>query len=108
MNLNRNPTLQELRDLIAPCDDAAGVHILWVKQSGDVEIATVPRGSSLGDFRRDHPEMRLCCEPFQPGNEYVGPEAARDDEWVAELLDRLTTQWDYTSGKAEVAYVGGF
>ena len=32
-------------------------------------------------------------ETFLAGNEYVGPEAADDSEWISELFDRLVTEW---------------
>lgn len=38
MNLNNNPTANELSELIAACDDNAGHHVLWVSKSGDVAI----------------------------------------------------------------------
>jgi hypothetical protein len=97
MNLNGKPTTQQLRDLIAQCDD-----------TGDVAITRVPDNPSAAEFQRDHPEMQVRCETFLAGNEYVGPEAAEDEEWISELCDRLIREWRKVKGKSEVATIGRF
>jgi hypothetical protein len=48
--------------------------------------------------------MQIRFETFQAGNEYVRPEAADDDEWVAELFDGLIKKWHEAKGKSEVVY----
>jgi hypothetical protein len=68
----------------------------------------VPGNPSSAEFQRDHPEMQMRCETFLAGNEYVGPEAAEDQEWISELFDRLVREWREVKGKADVAYVGRF
>jgi len=108
MNLNKNPTAEELRDLLRGCDDAAGHHLVWVKKNGEVVISRLPRDHPPNGFERDHPEMQLACEPFLAGNEYVGPDAADDNEWVTELFDRLRMEWRKANGRQEVAYIDQF
>ena len=49
--------------------------------------------------------MQIRFETFLAGNEYVGPEAAQDDEWIAELLDRLLQEWSRAKGRPEVLAV---
>jgi hypothetical protein len=105
MNLNVNPTPEQLRELIARCDDTAGNHVLWVKRNGEVEIARLPKGDSPNGFQHSQPEMQLYLGPFLAGNEYVGPAAASDDEWVAELFDNLLREWGKVKGKSDVAHV---
>lgn len=107
MNLNANPTPEQLRELLRRGDDTAGHHVLWVKENGDVVLSRAPKNGALEGFDRDHPEMRMRFEPFLAGNEYVGAEVAQDDEWVSELFERLLTEWAKARGKAEVAYVNG-
>ena len=46
------------------------------------------------------------CAPAR--NEYVGPEAADDDEWVSELFNSLVTRWLQVKGKSEVDYFQSF
>ena len=107
MNLNTNPTPDQLRELLRRCDDTSGHHVLWVKENGDVVLSRLPGKRPVESFDHDHPEMRMRFETFLAGNEYVGPEAAQDDEWVSELFERLLREWTKARGKPEVAYVNG-
>src|SRR4051812_45525192 len=102
MNLNLNPTAGQLRELLRQHHDPAGNHVLWVKRSGEVELTTVPRDQPPGDFERVHPDLQLRCETFLAGNEYVGPDAAEDEEWVAALYGRLLGEWSRVKGNREV------
>src|SRR5205807_2505873 len=104
MNLNSNPTPAQLRELIRRCDDSAGHHVLWVRKSGDVELSRIPTDETPVGFEQAQRDMQIRFEAFQAGNEYVGPEAADDDEWVSELFDRLIKQWPQAKGQAKVAY----
>jgi hypothetical protein len=105
MNLNANPTPQQLRELIRRCDDNAGHHVLWVRNTGEVEISRIPDDQSPVGFRVADPEMQIQYEPFLAGNEYVGPEAAADEEWLSELFDSLLAEWSRAKGKPGVAYI---
>ncbi len=105
MNLNANPTPEQLRQLIAGHDHRAGVHVLWVKRSGDVAISLLRRGESPTPWRQAQPDLQICYEAFLPGNGYVGPEAAADDEWIAKLFDGLAREWRRVKGTPEVACV---
>jgi hypothetical protein len=107
MNLNVSPTPDQLRELLRRCDDTAGHHVLWVKENGDVVLSRVAKNGALENDEKGHPEMKMRFETFLAGNEYVGPEAAQDDEWVSELFERLVREWAKARGKAEVAYVNG-
>jgi hypothetical protein len=89
MNLNDHPTIEQLRELIRQADDRAGHHLLWVSKTGEIELSRMPAGSTPARFQADHPEMELRHELFLAGNEYVGPQAAADDEYVTQLFDSL-------------------
>lgn len=93
MNLNRNPSKEQLREILRARDDAAGHHVLWIKKNRDVALSRLPKNQMPVSFEKIHPEMQVRCETFQAGNEYVGPEAADDEERVAELFDRLMAMW---------------
>jgi hypothetical protein len=96
MNLNQNPTVEKLRDLLAREDDRAGNHVLWVNRAGDVVLTRLPRARLEARISWEIPvlpspqlsplEVRLYCEPFQAGYGYVGEEAARDEPWLEGLL----------------------
>ncbi|HYT93773.1 MAG TPA: hypothetical protein VEL76_33950 [Gemmataceae bacterium] len=104
MNLDANPTIQELQELLRRCDDRAGHHVLWVSKAGDVAIARLPKNEPAINFNELHPEMQMRCETFLAGNEYVGPEAAESTAWVAELLDSLLREWGRVKGTPAVGY----
>jgi hypothetical protein len=108
MNLNGNPTKEELRRLVSQQDDRRGHHVLWVSDSGEVHLSLVPADLTPVGFQQAHPEMRLRYETFQRGNEYVGPAAAEDDEWISQLFDHLVKQWGKAKSKAGVEYIDLF
>jgi hypothetical protein len=106
MNLNAAPTQEQLRDLLASGDDRTGHHVLWVSRTGDVHLTRLPPGASPAQFEERHPEMQLRYEAFEKGNEYVGPAAGDDGDWVSQLFDSLLSEWPRAAGKAGAAYVG--
>lgn len=108
MNLNNNPTIEQLRDLLKRCDDSAGSHILWVKKTGDVHLSLLSPNQSSITFQQAHPDMQIQVETFLAGNEYVGVEAAADEEWVLELFEKLVTEWSRVRGRSDVVYIGNF
>jgi hypothetical protein len=105
MNLDRNPTPDQLRALLSTCDDRSGHHALWVAGDGEVHITRLPRKWPPPNPEETHPEMKLRVETFEIGNGYVGPEAAEAADWVAELFRALTSRWPATKGKTGVEYV---
>src|ERR1700677_3323874 len=108
MNMNKNPTVEELRELIRAWDDLAGHHVLWVAKNGDVHVSEVPKDMTPVGFQEDQPDMQLRCETFEAGNEYVGPEAAEDGDWIKQLFDALTNEWPKAKGKQKVEYIDQF
>ena len=105
MNLDAAPSKEQLRQLIAQGNDRAGHHILWVTKKGDVHLTLVPTDPTPAAFAQVHPEVQLRYETFQKGNEYVGPEAAADEEWLAQLFDHLLHEWRQAKGKQQPVYV---
>src|SRR5437879_5977790 len=108
MNMNKNPTVEELRELVRACDDLAGHHVLWVAKNGDVHVSEVPKDRTPVGFQIDQPDMQLSYETFEAGNEYVGPEAAADDGWIKELFDALIKKWPKAKGKQKAEYIDQF
>ncbi|UNX69477.1 hypothetical protein [Klebsiella aerogenes] len=104
MNLNNNPTAQQLSQLISICDDAAGNHILWVSKTGDVTVTQINNIGPIG-FEQNTPSMAMRYETFQRGNNYVGQDAASDMNYVNRLLKDLINEWPLYTGKT-VRYIG--
>lgn len=95
MNLDNNPTPDQLRDLLRPLDDRAAHHVLWVDRAGDVHIT--PMEKTWPAPRQPGPDViaraLVYFEPFWAGNGYVGPEGVDGDEWIEDALNWLTREW---------------
>jgi hypothetical protein len=92
MNVNHKPTIEQLAALLRACSDTAAHHILWVAKDGEVRVTPLPNGMYPADFG-NRPDLRLRHETFVAGNGYVGPAAADDTSYVAELLADLVSGW---------------
>jgi hypothetical protein len=108
MNMEKDPRVNDLRELIREGNDRAGHHVLWVAKNGDVHVSMVPENQSPVGFQNEQPDMQLRLETFEAGNDYVGPNAANDAEWMNELFEALTREWAKAKGKGEVQYVDQF
>jgi hypothetical protein len=105
MNMSKNPTIDELKTLVARCDDDAGHHVLWVESNGEVHIDVLPDDlTPVGFEQNTGPKMKLRYETFQQGNGYVGAEAVSDAKHVAELFNDLKTGW---AGGGGDGWIGG-
>jgi hypothetical protein len=92
MNLNDDPTIDQLRNLIRMGVDALWHHILWVDKSGYVMLTGVPRNENPEEAKLRNAQLRF--EGFRVGNQYVGEDAANDSEFMAELFDKLLESWN--------------
>lgn len=104
MNLNSNPTINDLSALIAMFNDNNGNHMLWVDNSGDVHINLLTGTTSI-DFQNATPTMAIRYETFQQGNNYVGLSASKDRDYISRTLNDLITEWKNYPGYG-VVYIG--
>lgn len=82
MNMNDNPTANELAELLGAQDDRAGEHVLWIDEAGHVHMSL-----------HAGPNVRVEYAPFEAGVGFVGADAALDRELVGDLLASLVEQW---------------
>lgn len=102
MRLTENPTVQQLRALIAACDDQAADHVLWVDHVGTVYIVPMQSGMTPAMYSTHlKDELRFRFETFQRGNDYVGIDASNDTEHVETLFHHLLDSWQ----KGNTGYV---
>lgn len=101
MNLNNNPTKEQLADLLRPLDDLAAHHVLWVDRGGEVHVTPMPKTS-----RRPPPpppevldNALVYFEPLWATKGYVGPEGAGNDEWLTDALGMLLRDWAVAKGR---------
>lgn len=104
MNLSMSPTIEQLRSLLASCNDLDGPHVVWVDIWDNVHISCItgdfsPAGwtEKMGDL------LKFRYETLDCGNDYVGPEAARCDVWPPDLYNLLIR--DYKNGAT--GYISG-
>jgi hypothetical protein len=103
MNLNNNPTKEQLRDLLRPLDDRAAHHVLWVDRAGEVHITPLEKKwrpiPEPGPDVLDNALVRF--QTFTAGYGYVGPEAAASDEWINDAFDFLMRDWAKANARGE-------
>ena len=94
MNLNENPSKDQLRELLASCDDNAGHHIIWVDHSGEVHITLLPPGQVPAEWTiMMSNKVKFRYETLVCGGGNVGPEASQADKWVDILFNWLQRDW---------------
>lgn len=104
MNLNDNPTKEQLAELLRACDDRAGRHVLWVDRAGDVFVTPVP-GDDLPAFVASRPDVKMWLREFAAGEGFVGPGAADDVGWVEDLFLAVTQEWPKARRRPQVVAV---
>lgn len=105
MNLNNEPTLEQLKKLFESCNDDEGHHILWVSRNGEVLLSLVPTDSNPIAFENSKSEMQCRYETFSSGSGYVGRNAAKDESFMQKMFGMLVSNWPSINGHNEVKYI---
>ena len=74
------------KDMLANANDCIA-HQLRVDETGNVYISTITGAEEIED-------VRFRWETWDPGNEYVGPCAASDKEYVKQSVATLKKCWE--------------
>lgn len=93
MNLNKQPTIEELAQLFATRKDSLDNHILWVCESGEVRIDCLPADQDECAFVSQRPTMRTRLRTYRRGQGYVGRRAAADRHFLRNVLSTLEHEW---------------
>ena len=93
MNLNNQPTIDELARLFAARKDSLDSHILWVCDSGEVRIDKVSPLAGEEEFEQRNPNMRARIKMYRRGHGYVGKKAAADTHFIGNVLQTLQHEW---------------
>lgn len=101
MNLNQNPTRDQLADLFRPCHDREW-HVVWADRAGEVHITrTAPDPEpTIEGFAAAHPDAQLVLRPMAPDCQFVGPAGADDWMWVEDVFGAMMDQWPAARGHA--------
>ncbi len=105
MNLNKQPTIDELAQLFAARKDSLDNHILWVCKEGEVHIDPLASGTHEHEFGQVHPEMRARLRMYRRGQGYVGKKAAADKVFMSRVFQTLRNAWIETDPQSEVRVV---
>lgn len=94
MNLNSRPSLAQLQGIFAVADDAEGHHVLWIDTEGAVHLDALPLEMGPLEFEKiNAATMQMRFQTLDCGNDYVGPNAAQDLDWMRSVLEALTEVW---------------
>ncbi|MDD1016569.1 MULTISPECIES: hypothetical protein [Pseudomonas] len=105
MNLNNQPTVDELARLFAARKDTLDSHILWVCASGEVRLDSLETMTDEAQFEERNPNMRARLKMYRRGQGYVGKKAAADKQYVGRVLQTLQSEWaalQHTPGVAVI------
>jgi len=106
MNMDQNPTVEQLRSLLVSADDWAGNHVLWINHAGEVLLTRLTRVPAMPRPTWETPtipgtiadaDVRVFCEEFPAGLGYVGSELATDDAWTSGLFRVLIWAWIHSA-----------
>lgn len=100
MNLNRNPTKEELQALLAACDDGDGIHVLWVERLGEVQVTLLLTETDAQWLREvDDQHVQFHYKSYAKNDGYVGKAASADALYITTLFERLLGDWqNHTRG----------
>lgn len=93
MNLNQEPTVDQLAQLLATRKDRNDSHILWVCESGQVHVEGLGEHAEEAAFESTRPSMRARLRTYRRGLGYVGKKAAADRDFVSRVLHTLKQEW---------------
>jgi hypothetical protein len=100
MNLNRNPTKEELQTLLAACDDGEGIHVLWVERMGEVQITLLLTETDVEWIKGvDDEKVQFHYKSYAKNDGFVGKAASVDDMYIVTLFEKLLRDWqEHRSG----------
>lgn len=95
MRFPNQATIEDLKALVAARDDSSHPHLLWIHRCGDVYLHPVRPPRHVAHFRQWVASSGAAhiFEPLAAGGGQVGPGAAADSSWMAELHAHLNQGW---------------
>ena len=89
MNLNNQPTIEQLAEMFAAQKDTLDDHILWIGKSGKVQIDCLAPHTEEAEFDRNNRELAARLKVYRRGQGYVGKKAAADRNFIEQVFDTL-------------------
>ncbi|WP_339434630.1 hypothetical protein [Pseudomonas orientalis] len=105
MNLNNQPTIDELAEMFAAQKDTLDDHILWIEKSGEVQLDCVAPHTEEAEFDRNHRELAARLKMYRRGQGYVGKKAAADHNFIEQVFDTLNNAWASFKDSSQVKVI---
>jgi len=108
MNLNNQPTIDELARMFAAQKDKHDSHILWIAKSGQVHIDCLSPHAHEEEFDKNNRDLLARLKMYRRGQGYVGKKAAADRDFIGRVLDTLKNEWQSLQNRSEVRVIDRF
>ncbi|MBV4458952.1 MULTISPECIES: hypothetical protein [Pseudomonas] len=105
MNLNNQPTIEELARLFAAKKDTHDSHILWISKSGQVQIDCLSPHAGEEEFDKNNQNLLARLKMYRRGQGYVGKKAAADKDFIGNVLQTLKQAWDSMQNQTEARVI---
>lgn len=105
MNLNNQPTIDELAHLFAKQKDSLDSHILWIAKSGQVHIDCLSPHAHEQEFDESQQDLAARLKMYRRGQGYVGKKAAADRNFIEQVFHTLNTEWQNLKGQSHVKVI---
>jgi hypothetical protein len=108
MNLNNQPTIEELARMFAAQKDSHDSHILWISKSGQVHIDCLATHADEAEFDKNNQNLLARLRMYRRGQGYVGKKAAADKDFIGSVLQTLKQAWASMQNQNEVRVIDRF
>lgn len=105
MNLNNQPTINELAEMFAAKKDTLDDHILWIGKSGQVHIDCLEPHTREEEFDNNNQELAARLKMYRRGQGYVGKKAAADRNFIEQVFHTLNTEWQSLKDNSQVKVI---
>ncbi|WP_085726210.1 hypothetical protein [Pseudomonas sp. R37(2017)] len=105
MNLNNQPTIDELARIFAAKKDSLDNHILWISKCGQVRIDCLSPHAHEAEFEQNNQNLLARLKMYRRGQGYVGKKAAADKDFIGNVLQTLKQAWASMQGQNEVQVI---
>ncbi|MGF6200185.1 hypothetical protein QF012_002212 [Pseudomonas laurylsulfatiphila] len=108
MNLNNQPTIDELARMFAAKKDSHDSHILWISKCGQVHIDCLSPHAHETEFDQNNQNLLARLKMYRRGQGYVGKKAAADKDFIGNVLQTLKQAWASMQNQNEVRVIDRF
>ncbi|GAB3904567.1 hypothetical protein GCM10028803_34180 [Larkinella knui] len=93
MNLNQNPTLDQLIQILNTVGYNHKSYILYVNKTGDVHLSALRACTTAGVGYANGNSLQFVLDTFLIGKGYTGRQATQDLDWMKKVLSELNHHW---------------